>query len=165
MERKQISHTANQWILQPIETTAVMQRLQIDLIDYSKSPLQKFNDNMNYILTCIGYFSKFIWAFSLKNKSTNVVANALHNLFCWEGRWNILMSHRGPEFQESVIIICDRWGIKKVQSLPYSSNTNRQVERANLIIRQATTKYMAENSTKKFAGALPSLIYVYDTKK
>ena len=75
------------------------------------------------------------------------------------------MSDRRPEFEGDVIILCERWGIKKVQSLPYSSNTNGQVERANLIIRQATVKYMAENSTKQFAGALPSLIYSYNTKK
>ena len=120
---------------------------------------------MNYILTCIDCFSKFTWAFPLKNKSANVVANTLQILFCREGRWDIPMSDRGPEFQESVIILCERWAIKKVQSLPYSSNTNRQVERANLIIRQATVKYMAENSTKQFAAALPSLIYSYNTKK
>jgi hypothetical protein len=39
------------------------------------------------------------------------------------------------------------------------------VERANLIIRQATVKFMAENSTKQFAAALLSLIYSYNTKK
>ena len=81
MESKQISHSANQSILQPIETTAVMQRLQIDLIDYSKSPLSKFNDNMNYILTCIDCFSKFVWAFPLKNKKMQVWLQILCNIY------------------------------------------------------------------------------------
>ena len=165
MQSKQISHNAHQSILQPVITTAVMQRLQIDLIDYSKSPLPKFNNDMNYILTCIDCFSKFIWTFGLKNKSASVAANTLQNLFCREGRWDILMSDRGPEFQGPLIILCERWGIKKLISLPYASNTNGQVERANLIIRRATVTYMAENSTKQFAGALPSLIYAYNTKK
>ena len=94
-----------------------------------------------------------------------MVANTLQNLFCREGRWDVLMSDRGPELEGSVIILCDRWNIKKLVSLPYASNTNGQVERVNLIICQATVTYMAENSTKQFAGALPSLIYAYNTKK
>ena len=78
MESNQISHSANQSILQPVVTTRVMQRLQIDLIDYSKSKdIVKFNSNINYILTCIDCFSKFMWCFGLKNKSSAVVANTL----------------------------------------------------------------------------------------
>ena len=34
MESTQIAHSANQSILQPIVTSAVMERLQVDLIDY-----------------------------------------------------------------------------------------------------------------------------------
>ena len=34
MESTQIVHSANQSILQPIVTSAVMERLQVDLIDY-----------------------------------------------------------------------------------------------------------------------------------
>ena len=81
MESRKISHSANQSIPQPLEVTRLMERLQIDLIDYNKSPLPKFNQNMNYIRTCIDCSSKFIWAFPLKNKSTSVVANTLQNLF------------------------------------------------------------------------------------
>ena len=47
MESKQISHSANQSILQPLVVTRVMERLQVDLIDYSKSLLPKFNNNMH----------------------------------------------------------------------------------------------------------------------
>ena len=91
MESNQISHSANQSILQPVVTTRVMQRLQIDLIDYSKSKdTVRFNSNMNYILTCIDCFSKFMWCFGLKNKSSAVVANTLQNLFCQEGKWEML---------------------------------------------------------------------------
>ena len=94
-----------------------------------------------------------------------MVANTLQNLFCRVGRWDILMSDRGPEFQESVLISCERRGIKNLISLPFASNTYGQVERENLIIRQATVTYMADNSTKQFVGALLSLIYAYNIKK
>ena len=113
MESKQISHSANQSILQPLVVTRVMERLQIDLIDYFKSPLSKFNNNMNYILTCINCFSKFLWAFALKNKSSSVVANNLQNLFCTKGKWEILQYDQGGEFDGDVIILCERWNIKK----------------------------------------------------
>ena len=123
MESKQISHSANQSILQPLVVTRVMERLQIDLIDYSKSPLPKFNNNMNYILTCIDCFSKFLWAFPLKNKRSSVVANTLQNLFCTEGKWAVLQHDQGGEFDGDVIILCERWDIKQKKSLPYSSNS------------------------------------------
>lgn len=85
MESKQITHSTNQNTSQPIITTKVMECLQIDLIDYSKSNLPSLNANTNYILSCIDCFSKFLWVFPLKNKSSAVVANALQNLFCNEG--------------------------------------------------------------------------------
>ena len=91
MESNQISHSANQSILQPVVTTRVMQRLQIDLIDYSKSKdTVRFNSSINYILTCMDCFSKFMWCFGLKNESSAVVANTLQNLFCQEGKWEML---------------------------------------------------------------------------
>ena len=123
MESKQISHGANQSILQPLVVTRVMERVQIDLIDYSKSTLPKFNNDMNYILTCIDCFSKFLWAFPLRNKSSSVVANTLQNLFCTEGKWEILQHDQGGEFEGDVIVLCDRWSIKQKKSLPYSSNS------------------------------------------
>ena len=85
MESKQINHSANQSILQPIVTTKVMERLQIDLIDYTKSTLSSFSGNTNYLFSCIDCFSKFLWVFPLKNKSSAVVANTLQNAFCNEG--------------------------------------------------------------------------------
>ena len=166
MESNKISHSANQSILQPVVTTRVMQRLQIYLIDYSKSKdTVRFNSNINYILTCIDCFSKFMWCFGLKNKSSAVVANTLQNLFCQEGKWEMLQHDQGGEFEGDVTVLCDRWGISQKRSLPYSSNSQGQVERANLIVRNAIVKYMVENSTKQWLGALPSLIYSYNTKK
>ena len=77
----------------------------------------------------------------------------------------MLQHDQGPEFDGDVIVLCERWGVKQKRSLPYSSNSQGQVERANLIIRNAIVKYMAENNTKQFFGALPSLICAYNTKR
>ena len=165
MESKQITHSANQTILQPIKTSRVMERLQIDLIDFSKNAgIQKFN-KLNFILTCIDTFSKMLWAFPLNNKSSSVVANTLQNFFCTEGKWSILQHDQGGEFEGDVIVLCERWGIKNTRSLPYSSKSQGQVEKVNHILRQAIVKYLAENSTKVFVDALPALVYGYNTKK
>ena len=166
MESTQIAHSANQSILQPIVTSAVMERLQVDLIDYSKNiKLARLNGNTNYLLTCIDCYFKIIWCFPVKNKSSAIITNLLQNLFLVEGTWKILQRDNGGEFEADATVLCERFGVQQKKSLPYSSKTQGQVERTNGIIRNAVVKYMAESKTRIFVPALPSLIYAYNTKK
>ena len=159
---KQIQHAAGVRTLTPIVTKEVMTRLQIDLIDVSN--MKRWNEGICFILTCIDCFSKFAWAFPLKNKSASVVASQLQNLFCQEGAWAAVHTDRGKEFEGGVDVLCERFGIKHVRGLPYHSSTQGQIERFNGILRALMTKYISEN-TKSYLGALPGLVYSYNCKK
>jgi hypothetical protein len=50
----------------------------------------------------IDIFSKFLWSFPLKNKSSSIVAFTLQNLFLSEGHPQILGSDNGTEFKSEV---------------------------------------------------------------
>ena len=56
----------------------------------------------------------------------------------------MLQHDNGGTFEGDVTVLCERWRVEQKKSLPYSSNTQEQVERANAIIRNAVVKYMAE---------------------
>ena len=68
VKSKQILYSANQSILQPFEVIRVCKRLQIDLTNYNKSPIPKFNNDMNYVLTCTDCHSKFLGRFLWKTR-------------------------------------------------------------------------------------------------
>ena len=92
-------------ISKPIVSVRVMTRLQIDLIDMRTRPDIIDQDTIyNWILNCIDYFSKYSWAYPLRNKSANDVALKLRELFFTFGPPKILHSDNGKEFVASVII-------------------------------------------------------------
>ncbi|CAF4153491.1 unnamed protein product [Rotaria sp. Silwood2] len=69
-------------ISKPIISLGVMARLQIDLIDMRTRPDRSSPDiTYSWILNCIDHFSKFSWAFPLRNKSAKEVATKLCDLF------------------------------------------------------------------------------------
>jgi hypothetical protein len=102
-------------------TSAVIKIIQVDLIDYSKNiERARLNGNINYLLTCIDCYSKFIWCFPVRNKSSAIIANILQNLFCVEGTWKILQHDNGDEFEGDDTVLCEKFGVQQKTSLPYS---------------------------------------------
>ena len=65
--------------LKPILSRGVMDRIQIDLKEFTL--YADDNDGYNYLLTVVDHFSGFPWAFPLFNKTANEVAHYLINLF------------------------------------------------------------------------------------
>ncbi len=91
-------------VSKPIISLGVMTRLQIDLIDMRTRP-DKTSPDITYSwnLNCIDHFSKFSWAFPLRNKSANEVATKLRDLFFTFEPPRILPGDNGREFISSVI--------------------------------------------------------------
>ncbi|CAF4606863.1 unnamed protein product, partial [Didymodactylos carnosus] len=82
-----------------------MTRLQIDLIDMRTRPDIVSSDIVySWILHCIDHFSKFTFAYPLKNKSAVEVASKLRKLFSSFGPPHLLHSDNGAEFVAQVIV-------------------------------------------------------------
>ena len=102
MEIKQLRRPILSREIKPILTSNPMEFLEIDLLDFSKLDYDKQNNGFRFVLNVIDIFSKFLWSFPLKNKSSSIVAFTLQNLFLSEGHPQILGSDNGTEFKSEV---------------------------------------------------------------
>lgn len=78
-------------------TTGIDHIWQADLCDVSN--LSSFNNNFNYLLTCIDVFSKYAWAVPLKNKTALSIIKGFEKIFKSSKRKpDKLQTDEGKEF-------------------------------------------------------------------
>ena len=70
--------------------------MEADLVDMSS--LNKENDGVNYLLTCIDTFSKYAWVIPLRNKNASALVEAFKKIFKDERYPKILYTDKGTEF-------------------------------------------------------------------
>ena len=76
------------------------QEWQMDLIDTQS--IKKYNNNFNYILTCIDILSKFAWATAIKHKTGQSLVDAVKKILK-SGRKSLkLQTNQGREFTNRV---------------------------------------------------------------
>ena len=74
----------------------------IDLITMIKYAKQ--NNNYKYILTVIGFFSKYSWCYPLKNKNSNEIINSFKDIFKKSKRKpTMIQSDQGSEFTNKIV--------------------------------------------------------------
>lgn len=123
-------------VMKPIVTNQVNERWQIDLLDLSK--FKSYNNNYEYLLTCIDHFSKFAWVKPLRNKGAQRVTQAFAAILqedSWEGgQPKYLQSDNGGEFNnEHMQRLCLEFGTH-IFSSPYRPNSNGAIERFTYLI-------------------------------
>ncbi|CAF4638969.1 unnamed protein product, partial [Rotaria sp. Silwood2] len=154
-------------ITKPIISFGVMTRLQIDLIDMrTRSDTLNSDITYNWILNCIDHFSKFTWAYPLKNKSAVDVALKLRKLFFTFGPPRILHSDNGREFVASVI-----YELKElfpdmifIRGRPRHPQSQGCIERANGIFCDALGKWMTTNNSSHWSNGLLPVVYGINTR-
>ena len=128
----EIKHITNK----PILASACGERLAVDLI--SMDNLSEHNNNFNYILTAIDYFSRKVWAKPLINKTSDNVRDGLQLIFNdMTIKPHLLQSDNGREFKnyDSIAWLKEN-NIKPVFSLPYSPESNGLIENFNKQLRK-----------------------------
>ncbi|CAF4564215.1 unnamed protein product [Rotaria sp. Silwood2] len=154
-------------ITKPIISLGVMTRLQIDLIDMRTRPDVLNPDiSYNWILNCIDHFSKFTWAYPLKNKSAIDVALKLRELFFVFGPPKILHSHNGREFVASVIYeLKDLFpDMVFIRGKPRHPQSQGCVERANGVLCDALGKWMTLHNSSHWSDGLLPVVYGINTR-
>ena len=76
----------------------VLNLVGMDLI----GPLKKTSRGNRYILTMTCYFSKWVEAFALPDKSARSVAQAVYTSYCRHGALNNIITDQGREFINEV---------------------------------------------------------------
>jgi transposase InsO family protein len=114
--------------LRPFFSAHPYDSIQVDLIDFTNKPSRQYR----YILVAIDIFSRYVWAFPLTGKSVAVTTRALEKLLDECNKKPRLVSNdSGPEFQGSFDALLKQRGIKHINSIPGSPESNGVVERVN----------------------------------
>ena len=92
--------------LMPITSKTLYERLVIDLIDFTLKPSHGYK----YILHCVDHYSKFHWAWPIKNKKPISVAFHLATLLADIGPVRFVQCDQGKEFIASVLVVLNEWG-------------------------------------------------------
>ena len=103
------------------------ERLHVDLV----GPLPETPQGHKYLLTCQDAFTRFAWAYPIKNKEAATTAKVLLDKFiCNYGCPEGIHSDQGGEFKNELWTeICDRLRIKKTTTPAYNPQSNGSAEK------------------------------------
>ncbi|CAF4470388.1 unnamed protein product, partial [Didymodactylos carnosus] len=162
--RKPLKHPV---VSKPIISLGVMTRLQIDLIDMRTRPDFVSSDIVySWILHCIDHFSKFTFAYPLKNKSAVEVASKLRTLFFSFGPPHLLHSDNGAEFVAQVIVELKTLfpDMCFIRGRPRHPQSQGCIERANGVLSVALGKWLDKNHSTHWSDGLLPVVYGINTR-
>ena len=152
--------------LRPVEVKQPMGRHQIDLVDMSSiahlvsgKPRKRI-----YVLSILDCYTRFLWVRLITEKSSEVVARTLEDLYLETGTPQIIQTDRGTEFRGAVRILCSRLGIILIYSSPHHPQTNGKVERSHATWKKKIRAFVhdAEEQSKDWTKKLPFVIKMYN---
>ena len=105
---------------------------QLIAIDYS-GPFPATPQGNKYVLTITDYFTKWVIAIPLPNKTAKTTAEALYEHYiCIRGVPSKILSDQGPHFNNQLITAFTHiLGCHHIKSTSYSPQTNGVIERFN----------------------------------
>ena len=152
------------FIKRKVMVSYVDQQWQADLIDMQK--LEKYNNGYKWILTVIDIFSRYVWAFPLKSKTGEGVADAFKKIFKGEDT-TVKASPEKIQFDEG-----REFYNKHLKTLLeendieyFSSKSDKKasvVERFNKTLKTRMWKYFEEEETYKWVDVLDDLVNAYN---
>lgn len=134
-------------------------QFQADLVDMQNFKLN--NHNNSYILTEIDVFSKFAWAFPLKNKSGSKVAHALNQVFR-QRKCRALQTDKGKEFYNREVK-----NLMLTLNIKHFSTENDDIkasviERFNRTLQNKLYRWFTKHNTSNWDSILQSIVEGYN---
>jgi transposase InsO family protein len=111
-----------------IECHAPKERFQMDIAEL---PPQIQIKKKRYILNIKDHFSKYVWSFSIKNKSSNTVAKCFKMLLSEGHIPKMVHTDNGTEFQGSFKKLLAKYEIKHVKGRPRNPQCQGSIENFN----------------------------------
>ena len=143
-----------------------MQRIQIDTTYIDEKNLPFWNDGTKYLLTVIDVFSKYAWAYPMKNFKSNTVATIMKKHFKEHGIPSTLQTDNGVEFKNAFKSLLNKIpNLKHIRSAPYRSHSQGAVEVFNKTIKRAIFHWMDIYKTKTYIDIIPKILENYNNSK
>ena len=150
----------------PVVSTAIISvgfltRLQMDLIDLRTRPDKDFQ----WVLHCKDHYSKYSWAYPLRSKEAEPVAEHLTDLFYQFGPCKILQSDNGREFTANVIKNLKNTfpGLVILNGRPRHPESQGLVERGNATLCNILGKFMEDRRTTSWTACLLPVVFSMNT--
>ena len=129
--------------LHPMLASRPFETIGIDVT----GPHPKSSSGFVYILTIVDHFSKFAFAYPMRNQEAQTVAKLLlENVICLVGAPDRILTDQGPNFESQLFQeLCKSLGVEKIRTSPYEASTNGITERFHLTLNAMLAKCVQEN--------------------
>ena len=129
--------------LHPMLASRPFETIGIDVT----GPHPKSSNGFVYILTIVDHFSKFAFAYPMRNQEAQTVAKLLlENVICLVGAPDRILTDQGPNFESQLFReLCKSLGVEKIRTSPYEASTNGITERFHLTLNAMLAKCVREN--------------------
>ena len=149
--------------LHPIVATAPLDLLHVDFTSIETTLEPNQSPRVANILVFQDHFTKHILAYVTPNQTTKTITEFLYqvdiSIFAAPAR---LLSDRGANFMSSVINkMCKILGVKKLQTMPYHSETNGLVEGLHQMIMRMIGK-LGEDKKANWPSHLAEIVHAYN---
>ena len=157
-------------IIQSFRPTFPFEYWQMDFMDFSKNAaengMKQQNKGYTYVLVIIDIFSKFIYLYPTKQKSSAWVSNVLRKIFLSGDYPQKLGSDNDQAFRsKEVTDLLDHFGVKPIYGKPYSPQTQGFVENKNKQIKRSIALYMTKYGDDVFYDTLDSIAFSINTTR
>jgi len=131
-----------QGMLQPMCVSAPLERVAIDIT----GPHPVSSKGNKFIITVLDHFTKFGFAFPVRNHEAPTVAKYLvERVFLTYGVPLQLLSDRGAEFEGNIFWeMCEMLGVDKLRTTSYKPSTNGALERMHRTLNTMLGKMVEE---------------------
>ena len=142
-----------------IITGGINQQFQADLIDMRA--LQKDNDGISYLVTCIDVFSKYAWAIPIKTKTGKSLVEAVRKIFAKRKPINF-QTDKGSEFVNKTFL-----NFLKEEFVHFFTTENEDikasiVERFNRTLKEKMWRYFTKTNKFRYIHVLDRLLRNYN---
>lgn len=149
-------------IIQSYRPLYPLQHWQVDLIDMTNVA----DEGYKWILVVIDIFSKFTYAFALKNKQNDTIAIHLENIFLTGDIPDYIQTDNdGSLTRSNVKKILDDLKIYQIVNPSYSPQTNGFVENKVKLIKKYIKLHFDTYNTKLWKSILSKIVYNINTSK
>lgn len=135
--------------------------IQADLVEML--PYVKENKGYKYILVVINCFSKFVWAFPLKNKSAQEVTENMEKVFKVEKIHNLQTDMGREFFNNEFKKLLNKYKVHHYNT--FSEKKASIVERVNRTLKNMMWKEFSFQGSYKWLDLLPKIVKKYNNTK